>query len=194
MDHIDVGILDNGVNQTSIKNGLIFDVIIQDGSIYKKEDNECEREKYNHGSICAQVLESYSNNLRISSIKVLNKDGKGLVSDLNTAFDWCINKKIKIINLSLGTCNFNDKKDLRSAINHYANKGLIIISASANNGLCTYPASFANAISVCSGDVFSVNKQLQILKGIDFTAPSDHVITIEGVSFRLGKSNSYAAP
>ena len=35
---------------------------------------------------------------------------------------------------------------------------------------------------------------MQLQKGIDFIAPSDHEITTEGASFRLGKSNSYAAP
>ena len=35
---------------------------------------------------------------------------------------------------------------------------------------------------------------MQFQKGIDFIAPSDHEITLEGTSFCLGKSNSYAAP
>ena len=40
----------------------------------------------------------------------------------------------------------------------------------------------------------SINKQIQAFKGIDFIAPSDHEIITECASFRLGKSNSYAAP
>ena len=73
-------------------------------------------------------------------------------------------------------------------------KGLIIIAASSNNEYCTYPASFANVIGVCSGYEFAVNIQEKLSKGIDFVAPSNHEVEIGGVSFRLGKSNSFAAP
>ena len=194
MDFLDVAILDNGVNRASIKNGLFFDMVIQNGSVNTKKDNEGNGEKLNHGSICAQILENNSDHLRISSIKILDKDGRGLVSNINVAFDWCINNNIKIINLSFGTFNFKDKRGFRSAINHYVNKGLIIIAASANKDLCTYPASFSNVIGVCSGEKISINKQIQAFKGIDFIAPSDHEIITECASFRLGKSNSYAAP
>ena len=96
--------------------------------------------------------------------------------------------------MSLGTTHFLDKAYIKKTINHYANKGLIIIAASSNDGFTTYPASLSNVISVACGDDFCVDENLQMQKGIDFIAPSEHEITIEGASFRLGKSNSYAAP
>ena len=194
MKSIDVAILDNGVNQLYIKSKLHFEVDVYDNKINTHKDRKSKKVDFNHGSICAQILEKYCLKARISSIKILNNAGKGYISSLHRAFEWCVCRNIRIINLSLGTENCHDRAEIRSIINHYANKGLIIIAASANDEYCTYPASFANVIGVCSGDGFSINKSAQLLKGIDFTAPSNHEVNMGGVSFRLGKSNSYAAP
>ncbi len=68
------------------------------------------------------------------------------------------------------------------------------MAAAANDGCKTYPASFSNVIGVAAGNVFKTDTNLQKHKGIDFIAPSDHEIVLEGNSFKLGKSNSYAAP
>ena len=96
--------------------------------------------------------------------------------------------------MSFGSVHFLDKASIRKTINHYANKGIIIVAATSNDGYTTYPASLSNVIGVAAGDRFGIDKDMHLQKGIDFIAPSDHEITTEGASFRIGKSNSYAAP
>ena len=183
MNNIRIGVLDTAVDY-SMKTVENMNLIIPD---YNKN-------RLTHGAICYLVLRK-NTDLPISvEISVLSDTGIGYTNSIYAALGKCIEKNIWIINMSLGTTHFLDKAYIKKTINHYANKGLIIIAASSNDGFTTYPASLSNVISVACGDDFCVDENLQMQKGIDFIAPSEHEITIEGASFRLGKSNSYAAP
>lgn len=82
------------------------------------------------------------------SYKLLDNTGKGNVDDLKSAFDWCLMNNIRLVNLSFGTTHFKDKGIIRQLVNQYANKGLIIIAATANSGYTAFPASFSNVIGV----------------------------------------------
>lgn len=147
-----------------------------------------------HGTNCAIIIHQVCVNARLYSYQLLDDAGRGNVNDLKTAFDWCLMNNICLVNLSLGTTHFRDKSYIRKIVNHYANKGLIIVAASANSGYKTYPASFSNVIGVISDNFFDISKGLIKQKGIDFVAPSNHKVEIVGNCTRLEKSNSYAAP
>lgn len=79
-------------------------------------------------------------------------------------------------------------------VNQYANKGLIIIAATANSGYTAFPASFSNVIGVKAKDTFNIDAEGLRDKGVDFAAPSEHKIWFGGNDITLQKSNSYAAP
>lgn len=194
-DRMEIGIIDSGIDEKVIEKGRM------DKEYFFTLDNLLEHNNTNknikelkHGTICALVIEKYCSNCCFLSIRLLNSNGRGTVDRIESSFDACIKNDVKLVNISLGTTCFQDKNKIRRAINHYSNKGLILIAATSNDGKTTYPASFSNVIGVTVGEGVKVDKNIQLQKGIDFTAPSDHEIAINGVSFRLGNSNSYAAP
>ena len=79
-------------------------------------------------------------------------------------------------------------------VNQYANKGLIIIAATANSGYTAFPASFSNVIGVKAKDTFNIDAEGLRDKGVDFAAPSEHKIWFEGgndITFR--KVTAYAS-
>lgn len=84
----------------------------------------------------------------ISSVQILDENGQGGINKLRQAFEWCLEEKIDIVNLSLGTTNFRDKEVLQQIVNDYVRKGLIIIAAFSNEYVTTYPAFFSNVIGV----------------------------------------------
>lgn len=183
---MNVGILDTVVDSDLTS--------LQVGNSVFLNDFEKPIRDITHGTVCALILTQYIDKADIKYLTILNKNGRGFVSEIDVFLQKCLDKAIVIINMSFGTTHFLDKTYIKNTINHYANKGLIIVAASSNDGFTTYPSSLSNVISVACGDEFCVDEKLQRQKGIDFIAPSDHEIIIEGASFRLGRSNSYAAP
>ena len=187
-----VAILDNGIYQKQ-SDGLIINKIIEKNVVREWSDADsllmCE-----HGTYCSLIIKKYTGVVSLYGIRILDENGKGDYSNLYQAFDECNREKIYLLNLSFGTTHFQDKKAIRKTINHFSNQGFLIIAATSNDGYTTYPASLSNVISVSAGDSFGIDQNMQLQKGIDFIAPSKHEITIEGASFCLGKSNSYAAP
>lgn len=174
------------------------------GAVRWMENNLCigvidtatsgERADYTHGAVCTLVLNKYLRTASVVNVRLLNNHGIGYIDKLDDSLKQCSDKNIAVINMSFGSVHFLDKASIRKTINHYANKGIIIVAATSNDGYTTYPASLSNVIGVAAGDRFGIDQDMQLQKGIDFIAPSDHAITIEGASFYLGKSNSYAAP
>ena len=174
------------------------------GAVRWMENNLCigvidtatsgEAADYTHGAVCTLVLNKYLRTASVVNVRLLNNHGIGYIDKLDDSLKQCSDKNIAVINMSFGTVHFLDKASIRKVINYYANKGIIIVAATSNDGYPTYQASLSNVLSVAAGDRFEIDKDMQLQKGIDFIAPSDHEITTEGASFRLGKSNSYAAP
>lgn len=189
---IKVAVLDNGIDSKALTCHII-NKVIQDGNVVEYMD-EMSLSICEHGTLCAIIIKENINVGILFGVRILDENGKGFLDNLNPAIDVCIGNSIYLVNLSLGTTHFKDRVKLRKTVNHFANQGIIIITATSNDGYTTYPASFGNVISVATGDGLGIDQNMQLQKGIDFIAPSDHEITTEGAFFRLGRSNSYAAP
>ena len=180
--------------RTDSKIGIFDTSISREYSTFAIVETNINMMSPTHGDICTSILNKNMKSAQVFNIKTLDDKGFGLVDNLSNYLEQGVNNSICIINMSFGTINFLDKFYIKKTINHYANKGIIIIAATSNDGYIAYPASLSNVISVAAGDRLEIDHDMQLQKGIDFIAPSDHEITIEGATFRLGKSNSYAAP
>lgn len=192
MQNIKVAIIDNGVAN---------DLTLLDNNVYIDNENHCivnsdkiEYSGFMHGTICTLILQNEFSICTISSVKILNQDGIGKVEKLKPALEWCYQNHIFLVNLSFGTTNFQEKPVIRNIINHYANRGMIIVAATSNNGLQTYPSLFSNVIGVIAGDRMFKDEHLYMNIGVDFVAPSEHIIKMGNMYVKLEKSNSYAVP
>lgn len=189
---VPIAVIDNGV---MIQNIAKNEVEIDDGYILKVEPKDrCDINILSHGTNCAFIVAKYCLSADISSVKMLDENGNGTIAKLQPALEYCYQNNIQLVNLSLGTTHFMDKAVIRHVINHYANKGMVIVAATANSGYKTYPASFSNIIGVASRKEYGTDKNLYWQRGVEFVAPSEHELNIDGNIFTLGKSNSYAAP
>lgn len=191
---VEVAVIDSGIKSELLKNPVSFNLEITEGGLCREFLYDIEEPLFFHGTDCALIIEKYCFQAKLMGIRILDNNGKGMLERLEPALEWCYQKGVRLINLSLGSTHFQDKASVRRAINHYANRGMMIVAASANSGYKTYPASLSNVIGVVSGETFGMDMDLQKQKGIDYVAPSEHEIMVEGEVFPLGKSNSYAAP
>lgn len=191
---VEVAVIDSGIASEWLKKPISCNMEITEGGICVDFLYDREEPFFFHGTDCALIIEKYYPGAELIGVRILDQDGRGILDRLEPALEWCAQKGVVLINLSLGTTDFRDKSSIRRVINYYVNRGMILVAASANNNYKTYPASLSNVIGVASGENFGIDMDLQRQKGIDFIAPSNHDIEIEGETVPLGKSNSYAAP
>lgn len=191
---IKIAIIDNGVNELYIKRSIKKSIIIFEGNICVDETKNKDYQNFQHGTNCALILEKYCADCCLISIKILDENGRGTIKSIYPALEWCYKNQIRLINLSLGTVDFRDCEKLKTLINEYAVKGMIIIAATANSGFVSYPASFTNIIGVATiGSPLRYSKDYMQM-GIDAIVQSEHSLNICGKEIKTSLSNSYATP
>lgn len=194
-----IAIIDDGLNYNRL--GLKCPYIeyeIIDGVISRIESLHQDRES--HGLICAKIIETHiDDDFLLVSIRV-KKDDKtgGKISDLITAILFCINIKVDIISISLGTCDCYKKSKLHKTVKQAMNKGIILVAAVSNDGEKTYPALFKEVIAV-KANIRGVGERLlkvedSVYGEIYEIWPKNELQTIDGQLFRFVESNSFACP
>lgn len=189
MKKTEIAILDSGIDENILALYGLYDVIQH--SEGHTDDNG---DLFMHGTNCAIIIGWNCANVRLYSYKILDGTGRGDVSALESALRWCLSNGIRLVNLSFGTTHFKDKGKILRTINHYANRGLIIVAATANSGYTAYPASFSSVIGVRTADTFGTDDESLCNRGVDFTAPSQHEFQLADKRILLQRNNSYAAP
>lgn len=117
-----------------------------------------------HGSHIAGIISAKDNtigvvgiapNAKLYSVKVLDKNGEGLLSDVASGIDWAINQKMDIINLSLGSSSHSSV--LEALMKKAESRGILVVAAAGNNGsdnvqknTVEYPAKYSSVIAVGS--------------------------------------------
>ena len=140
-----VAIIDDGISLRNI-NGHSYEVV---NSIITKAPIDNKRLKeLSHGSICAYIIKDISNIDEFTDIKILDAKKRGNIDDLVIALNWCLENKIKLINMSIGTLNYHDSKKLELPIKKLINAGSILVAAIHNTGLITFPAFCDGVIAV----------------------------------------------
>lgn len=190
-----VAIIDNGISRDLIcKEKIQSQVVIDDNNRCMEDKEEIQITDFQHGTICALIVEKYISHCILNSVRILDKNGKGGIEKIEPALEWCYQNNIKIVNLSFGTTNFNDSEKLKKLVNKYVYNGMIIVAATANSGFVSYPASFTNVIGVATiGSPLSYSQDYMQI-GIDAVVPSEHMVKMFNEEVKTSLSNSYAAP
>ncbi|NLB78205.1 MAG: S8 family serine peptidase [Clostridiaceae bacterium] len=196
---IRIAIVDDGVSEGLYSIGhLDFNIEIdQDLSVNTREDYNAYLPS--HGTTCAAIIRKYAPDTWLGSVKILNDVSKRAMRDqFITAIEWCIENKVKLINLSLGTIVFSDFEDIRHFVNKAAANGLILVAACNNNNIYTLPACLTNAIGVKCRKLF-IDEQYKFIPypfdGIDIEASGRHMLTdTNGMKRYTRPANSFASP
>lgn len=193
-DKIHICVIDNGVFGEQVHLYRDMEVVGNELRL-----SVSKSDKLSHGSACANVIKkNIKKSYELSSITILDSHGKGEVGSLLLALEWCKKNDVDIINLSLGSIYFKDRRLLQKLINECVYSGLIIVAALSNAGYVTYPAGFTNVIAVRKSDVlkeqeYKVNYNTGLGFGIIETYGSDNVF-VNGKMHQTRGSNSIATP
>ena len=186
---ITVGIIDNGVDETTFSHApnMIRQLFVGG----KSTDN--------HGSKCAAIVSKYAHNIRLIDVQIM-VGPVGNINHLCKAIEWCISNEIKVLNISCGThLNYMYFK-LKKTINKAIAQGVIIIASGSNDKFSSYPAELEGVIGVKTApwlyenDYYTINDNC-FSKGINIVASSMHYIERkDGSSYQTELCSSFASP
>ena len=154
----------------------------------------------NHAAVCMRVMQKYADMECVlwHSIKVLKDDTKrGYIGRFLKALEFCEVLGVKLIHLSIGSTYYEDFRPIQTIVERLLKKGVILVSATSNEGVVTYPAYISNVIGV------KCNPQLKDdaymfrhdpIERISFHASSRHQLELGGQKIKSSVCNSYAAP
>ena len=199
---VNVGILDTGIDQRhpdlsrNVKGGYSAIPGIESAS----DDN-------GHGTHVAGTIGALRNGLgvlgvapkvNIYAVKVLNDKGSGKLSNLIDGIGWCVEKEIRVVNMSLSSSVEN--QTFRDMVQNARKAGITMVSAAGNRGPGSnsvgYPARYVESIAVAAIDQ---NDKIADFSSrgreVTLSAPGvDILSTWPGRKYRKSTGTSMAAP
>ena len=149
-----VAILDTGVgasvddfSRLHVKKSLDFTRDVFDEMNNGLDDN-------GHGTTCAKIIIKNANKSEIYSLKVLDKNRCGKISDLYAALQYLLTQEVNIINMSLAFSEGCYAEKIRIVCEKLAKQGKIIVASVGRYENRPFPASFMSVLGV-QGEEFS---------------------------------------
>ena len=146
-----IAVIDSGINRNdfSLQSADIEDYYYENQEIRCGFDGPVNI----HGTEVIKVILKEAPTVKIVSIRILQENNKCMLSDVIRAIRFAIDKKVDIINLSLGSCISKSKRavELEQLCEEAASKGIVIFAAENNPiGQKSFPANFNCVIGVTS--------------------------------------------
>jgi subtilisin len=150
-----------------------------------------------HGTACAGIISSIAPDAELYSVKVLGAGGLGDGQAFLAGLEYAINKRCRIINLSLGTTKPQFFAPLHDLLDRAYQAGCVVIAAANNLPQPSFPSVFSSSlISVIkSTETDPLNFAFHYGEVIELTAPGVNVRTAwpKG-GYRNLTGNSFACP
>jgi subtilisin len=150
-----------------------------------------------HGTACASIISSIAPDAEIQSIKVLGSNAVGSGELFLAGLDYAIARRMKVINLSLGTTRRELFGPLHELLDKAYQQGCIVVAAANNLPQPSYPSIFSSSLlSVTKGenrDPFRFGYRFGEI--IEVVAPGVNVRAAwPGGGYRELTGNSFASP
>ncbi|MBW1739913.1 MAG: S8 family serine peptidase [Deltaproteobacteria bacterium] len=161
---VKVAIIDTGIDYTHPDLAANFDPVNK-GYDFVDDDDE-PLDENGHGTHCAGIVAARDNaegvvgvgpEAKLYAVRVLDRRGSGLLSDIIAGLDWSVVNGMQVISMSLGTTIYS--LSLETACNNAYNAGLVLIAAAGNSGdgdpstdEYSYPAAYGSVIAVGATD------------------------------------------
>ena len=201
-DPVKVAVVDTGIDRThpdlagNLKGG--YNAISP--TVSWTDDN-------GHGTHVAGTIAAIDNTIGVIgvapqadlyAVKVLNRRGSGLTSDIIEGIDWAITNDMDVINMSLGSSTYSST--FEAACTRAIEAGVVIVAAAGNSGpgdaTVGYPAKYPGVIGVSATDSSNVIAYFSSRgDGVDIAAPGVSIYsTYRGGAYTTMSGTSMASP
>lgn len=143
-----IAVIDSGINPRhphvrDVAGGLSFD-LNPEGEVITSDDF---RDTIGHGTAIAGVIREKAPNAEIYAVKIFHSALKAPSFLLFAALEWAVRNRMKIIHLSLGTVNEEDRDALENLCRSAYDKDIMIIAAARSHDDLIFPAVFETVIA-----------------------------------------------
>lgn len=136
---VDLAIIDTGISLNCFDNVASLESNICFSDVNNVHEDTIPENTMTHGTICASIIRTYAPSVPLHNLNVFI-NGICNVESIVMAIQYCLERNIRVINISFGTNYIKDDTDLKNVINLATDKGVIIIASARKNGIVTYPA------------------------------------------------------
>ena len=169
-----VAVLDSGVDPSEEVNVVQRVNLVEE----EKELTTFLEDITGHGTSVAGVISDINPYADIYSVRVLNRENLGKLSEVINGIYWCVENHIDIINMSFGISQ--NSKVLESAIQEAEKNGILMFAAVGNEGKensVNYPAAFPEVVAIGAVDSMA-NKTAESNSGnsVELVAPGHQVL------------------
>ncbi|WP_330631652.1 S8 family peptidase [Halocatena halophila] len=135
-------------------------------------------------------------NFRLLSARVLDKAGRGSVTDIADGIEWAVDRGADVINLSLGGGRYS--QTMQNAVRYASAHDVLVVVAAGNSsdGKSMYPASYDECVAVSALDPDGTLSSFSNYgPAIELAAPGRNVVsTWPGDGYRPASGTSMATP
>lgn len=200
-NRVRVGIMDTGIHlqHPDLKENIKGGINITGNPSDYSDDN-------GHGTHVAGIVGALNNDIGIVgvmpkvdlyAVKVFNSAGEGSLSDIIRGLQWCINNKIKLVNMSFGSAT--DNTTFREVFQNAEKAGVIMVVAAGNDGnehKMQFPAKYPETIAVASlNESNNISSFSSYGPEVDIIAPGEDILsTWNDGGYKKMNGTSMAAP
>lgn len=195
-----IALIDDGVDVSIYPNlNIKFDLSVnKSGDIGNR--NSADIILTDHGTTCARIIKKYAPEAEFCSLRIFHEPKLRASRDqLVASLEWCLDARIPIIHLSVGSSLLSDYYSIRSIVAKLLRQQQVIIAAQSNNSLYSIPASLGGVFRVIA-DKSLVDDEYKVscdrIKVPALFASSSHrlVSPLSDCETITQNTNSYAAP
>ena len=162
----DIAVIDTGANDAD----EIVSVVGDNG-----------KDKNGHGQNMIDTIKEYAPKAKILSIKAIRDDGYGDASAVYSAINLAIEKKVKVINLSISASANDNNFVIEEIIKEAESKGITVVGAAGNNGTdasLTIPGKVKEATIVSTtGDIGNKGDTIDYEVTVEYTSTATAVVS-----------------
>ena len=103
-----------------------------------------------HGTACAAIIRSLAPEAEIYSVRVLGANLKGRGALLHAGVEWCVERGMHVVNLSLSSKSETMFGPLHEVADDAYFAGTVLVCAANNLPGPTYPSQYASVVSVAA--------------------------------------------
>ncbi len=186
---VTVAVLDSGVNPGHPHLGGVADAMALDDRGRPHPDT---LDRLGHGTAVAAAIHEKAPGAALHVVKVFDRTLSTTILALVQALDHCIQRRIRLVNLSLGTVKEEHAPLLEAAVERARAAGTLVVSARGRQGVTWYPGALPGVAGV-DQDPACPREALRITpEGTFMAAPWARPIpgvpverNIQGVSFAV---------
>lgn len=192
-----VAVIDSGVNPrhphiTRVSGGVC---VQDDGTIEPGDYIDC----LGHGTAVLAAIQEKAPAADYFAVRVFRTALRTSAANLLAALRWCIEQKMDVVNLSLGTVNPAHAEAFAQMVARAADAGMLLVAAREANGQPCYPGCLPGVISVgldwdCPRDRYRFEDAVWYASG--YPRPAEGIQprrNVQGISFAVANMSGFVA-